>query len=56
MGFLSNIVSAVVKTATTPVAIVKDIVSTAKGEEANATKKHAESVMDDVKDALDDIT
>ena len=56
MGFLSKIISATIKTGTIPIAIVKDIVSTSIGEEANATKKHSESVMDDVKDALDDIT
>lgn len=38
MGFLSNTFSAVVKVALTPVAIVKDVVNVAKGDEATATK------------------
>lgn len=38
MGFFSNIITATVKVALTPVAIVKDVVNVATGEEATATK------------------
>lgn len=55
MGFLSNLLSATVKTAITPVAIVKDVVNVITGEEADSTKRHIESIVDDVDDAFDDI-
>jgi len=55
MGFLSNLVSATVKTVLTPVAIVKDVVNVATGEEANATKKLIKSAIKDVDDAGDDL-
>ena len=56
MGFLNNIISAAVKTVTTPIAIGKDVVNIVIGEEANSTKKHIESIGNDVEDAFDDIT
>jgi hypothetical protein len=56
MGFLSNIVSATIKTALTPVAVVKDVVNVATGNEADTTKNLLESAGDDVSDAIDDIT
>jgi len=56
MGFLDNIISATVKTVISPVAIVKDVVNVATGEEANATKKHVESITDDIDAAIDEIT
>jgi hypothetical protein len=55
MGFFSNLISATVKTAITPVAIVKDVVNVAIGEEADETKKLIESAGDDVKEATDDL-
>jgi hypothetical protein len=55
MGFLGGMFSAVVKTALTPVAIVKDAVNVVTGEEADATKSLLESASDDVKDACDDL-
>jgi hypothetical protein len=55
MGFFSNIISATVKTALTPVAIVKDVVNVATGEEANATKKLVRSAGNDAADAVDDL-
>jgi hypothetical protein len=55
MGFFSNIISATVKTALTPVAIVKDVVNVATGEEANATKKLVKSAGNDAADAVDDL-
>lgn len=56
MGFLSNIVSATIKTALTPVAVVKDVVNVATGYEVDTTKNLLESAGDDVSDAIDDIT
>jgi hypothetical protein len=50
-GFLSNIVSATVKTALTPVAVIKDVVNVAVGEEADATKNLLTSVGEDLKEA-----
>jgi hypothetical protein len=55
MGFFSNIISATVKTALTPVAIVKDVVNVATGEEVNATKKLVKSAGEDAADAVDDL-
>ena len=55
MGFLSNIISATVKTALTPVAIVKDAVNVVTGDEANTTKKLLSSAKKDADDAMDDI-
>jgi hypothetical protein len=55
MGFLSSIVSSAVKTALTPVAIVKDVVSVSTGEDANATRDNLESAGEDFSDAIDDI-
>lgn len=55
MGFLSNLVSATVKTALTPVAVVKDVVNVVKGEEADSTKNLLNSAGDDLKDAGDDL-
>lgn len=54
MGFLSGLFSATVKTVLTPVAIVKDVVNIATGEDADATKHLLESAGDDVKEAADD--
>ena len=53
MGFFDNIVSAAVKTVITPVAVVKDVVNVAVGEEADSTKKHIESITDDIEDAFE---
>jgi hypothetical protein len=47
MGFFTNIITATVKVALTPVAIVKDVVNVATGEEANATKDLLKSAGDD---------
>jgi hypothetical protein len=55
MGFLSGMFSAVVKTALTPVAIVKDAVNVVTGEKADATKLLLESAAEDVSDAVDDL-
>lgn len=55
MGFFSNILSATVKTVMTPVAVVKDVVNVAIGEEADDTKKLIESAGDDVKQSTEDL-
>ena len=52
MGFLSNIISSTVKVALTPVAVVKDVVNVATGEDANATKDLLNSAMEDAEDAF----
>lgn len=55
MGFFSNIVSATVKVALTPVAVVKDVANIATGETPDATKELLESASDDVGKATDDL-
>lgn len=56
MGFFSSLISATVKTALTPVAVVKDAVNIASGEKPDSTKKLLESAGDDIKEATDDLT
>jgi len=56
MGFFSNLISATVKTALTPVAIVKDAVSLVKGEDPDATKELLQSAGEDLTNAVDDVT
>ena len=56
MGFFSNIVSATIKTALTPLAVVKDAVNIATGEEANTTKDLLSSAGEDLQDAVDEAT
>lgn len=55
MGFLSKLVSATVKTALTPLAVVKDAADVLAGDEPDNTKKLLESVADDVEKAFDDL-
>jgi hypothetical protein len=55
MGFLTNMISATIKTVLTPVAIVKDVVNIATGEEADATKNLLSSAAEDVADAADEL-
>lgn len=56
MGFFSNIIGAAVKTVLTPVAVVKDVVNVAIGEEPNATKKLIKSAVDDLEKAANNLT
>lgn len=56
MGFLSNIIGATVKTALTPVAVVKDVVNVATGEEVEATKNLLKSAKQDASEAFDDLS
>lgn len=53
MGFLTNLISSTVKTALTPVAVVKDALDVASGKEAENTKKILESASKDLKKAGD---
>lgn len=55
MGFLTNLVSATIKTALTPVAIVKDVVNIATGEEADATKELLNSAVQDVEESTEEL-
>lgn len=55
MVFLTNLISATVKTALTPIAVVKDVVNVATGEDADTTKKLLSSAVEDVADAGDDL-
>jgi len=55
MSFFGKGFSALVKTALTPIAIVKDAVNVATGQDADATKELLESAGDDVKEAADDL-
>ena len=56
MGFFTNLISATVKTALTPVAVVKDVVNIATGEDADATKSLLSSAANDVAESVDDLT
>lgn len=53
MGFFSSLVSATVKTALTPLAVVKDAVNVVTGEEADATKELLKSAGEDIEDAFE---
>lgn len=55
MGFLTNLVSATVKTALTPIAIAKDAIDVATGEDAENTKKLLKSAAKDAERAGDTI-
>jgi len=55
MGFLSGMFSAVVKTALTPVAVVKDAVNVVTGDEPDTTKSLLESASEDASDAMNDL-
>lgn len=55
MGFFSNLISATVKTALTPIAIVKDAVNIVSGEDVDVTKDLLESAGEDLVDAAEDL-
>jgi hypothetical protein len=55
MGFLSGMISAAVKTALTPIAIVKDAGNVLTGEDVDATKQLIEDIGEDIADAADDL-
>jgi hypothetical protein len=56
MSFFSNIISATVKVALTPIAIVQDAVSVTIGAKPNATKELLEDAGKDAIKSLDDLT
>ena len=56
MGFFSNLLSGTVKVALTPLAVVKDAVNVATGQEADATKELLKSAGEDFEDMIDDAT
>jgi len=56
MGFFSNLTSAIVKTALTPVAVVKDAYDVVTGEEPENVKDLLSSAGDDLSDAVDNMT
>jgi len=53
MGFLTNLISATVKTVITPVAVVKDVVDVAMGNEPENTKELLKSAAKDAERAAD---
>jgi len=55
MGFLTKLLSATVKTALTPIAVVKDAVNIATGEDVDATKDLLSSAVSDIAEGLDDL-
>lgn len=55
MGFLTSLVSSVVKVALTPVAVVKDAVEIVSGNEPNSTRDLLSSAAEDVADAGDSL-
>ena len=55
MGFLTNMISSVVKVAITPVAVVADVAKVATGNEPNTTKDVLKSAAKDAEDAMDDL-
>lgn len=56
MGFFSNLISATVKVALTPVAVVADAVNVVTGNEPDTTKDLLRSAGEDMEDAIDDAT
>jgi hypothetical protein len=56
MGFFSNLISATVKVALTPLAVVVDAVDVVKGEEPDNTKALLQSAGEDLDDAIDEVT
>lgn len=56
MGFFSNLVSATIKTALTPIAVVKDTIEVVAGYEATHTKDLLDDAKDDLCDAFDKLS
>lgn len=52
---LANLVSATVKVAVTPIAIVKDVVDVAVGNEPDTTKKLIKSAGEDFENTMDEL-
>jgi hypothetical protein len=56
MGFFSEIISATVKVACTPITIVQDATDVVLGNEPDSTKKLLESAGKDAERAIDKLT
>lgn len=54
MGLFTNLLSATIKTALSPIAVAKDAINIVTGEEAETTKKLLESIKEDIEDSGDD--
>ena len=52
MSLFSNLISATIKTALTPVAIIADVVHVINGEEPTSTIDMVTSATEDVKDGI----
>lgn len=52
MGFITNIISATVKTTLSPIALTKDVINVLVGEEPNTTKKLLNSAAKDAERAF----
>lgn len=56
MGFLGKLVSATVKMAASPLAMIKDVIDVASGEEATNTSDLFESIGEDLENSIDSLT
>lgn len=56
MGFFGNLVGAIVKTALTPIAIVKDVVEVTVGGEADNTSNLVENIVEDISQSIEDLS
>ena len=56
MGFFGELISATVKTALTPLAVVKDVVNVVTGEDIEATEKTVAGIIDNLENAVDELT
>lgn len=54
-NFIGDVAGAAVKVAITPIAVVKDVVSVATGQDSDATKNLIKSAGDDLCDAVDEL-
>jgi hypothetical protein len=55
MGFLTGLFTATIKTALTPLAVVKDAINVVTGDEVEATSNLLESAAEDVADSIDNL-
>jgi len=55
-GFIGEVTSAAIKVAVTPIAVVKDVVDIAGGDEAENTKKLIKSAGKDIEKGFDKLT
>jgi hypothetical protein len=53
MSLFGNLISATIKTALTPVALIADVVHVISGKEATSTIDMVASAIEDVKDGVD---